>query len=402
MPRTIVHQDQVMNLAFGAKSAEYPAGRCAFLDDAMVFPELRFTPIPGQTYECNVRFFQKEGRSRMTGIAFPINIDVLTDDEYDRESQVMVAVTFLQEQDSCPIAQHPFTGAYIFPTKDSEFHIRPGVQCWVTLVQKGSILVAHFIRNVETVGEEPPLSDVRTLARRDPSFVQMAEEAIADKYGQGKPPLFRFQGKNSLPWNILGVPKTAELEAIKKAYRKIIRTLHPDTNPNVNVDDYKAMVHAYDWLCAHQEWIERIAHKAPKPTPATVTEAKPVPIQAPPTPVETVVEAKKPITTPPPTSIEKPAATPALVVPEPVTEPIEPTMSADTRLDSPLLAPVVNGIGDKAIAAMIDGGVETLGQLAATGETALQDILGGRKAVKIGVVRNLINTAKTFIAAMAK
>jgi len=32
-------------------------------------------------------------------------------------------------------------------------------------------------------------------------------------------------------YNVLGVPKDADAGAIKKAYRKLARTLHPDHNP---------------------------------------------------------------------------------------------------------------------------------------------------------------------------
>jgi curved DNA-binding protein len=51
-------------------------------------------------------------------------------------------------------------------------------------------------------------------------------------------------------YSILGVAKTAEADAIKKAYRKLAGTLHPDKNPgNKKLEErFKQVNHAYDVL----------------------------------------------------------------------------------------------------------------------------------------------------------
>ncbi len=48
-------------------------------------------------------------------------------------------------------------------------------------------------------------------------------------------------------YKILGVSKTADSAEIKKAYRKLARELHPDTNPDPKAEDrFKAVSEAYD------------------------------------------------------------------------------------------------------------------------------------------------------------
>src|SRR5215471_3387252 len=51
-------------------------------------------------------------------------------------------------------------------------------------------------------------------------------------------------------YSVLGVPKDADAETIKKAYRKLASQLHPDKNPgNKKVEErFKHVNHAYDVL----------------------------------------------------------------------------------------------------------------------------------------------------------
>jgi curved DNA-binding protein len=51
-------------------------------------------------------------------------------------------------------------------------------------------------------------------------------------------------------YSVLGVPKNADHDAIKKAYRKLAKDLHPDKNPgNKNAETrFKAVNHAFDVL----------------------------------------------------------------------------------------------------------------------------------------------------------
>lgn len=49
-------------------------------------------------------------------------------------------------------------------------------------------------------------------------------------------------------YKILGVPKTATIEEIKKAYRELAKKWHPDRNNGIETDMFKKITEAYDIL----------------------------------------------------------------------------------------------------------------------------------------------------------
>ena len=51
------------------------------------------------------------------------------------------------------------------------------------------------------------------------------------------------------PYEILGVPRDADADTIKKAYRKLARKLHPDVNPDPDTQEqFKEVTRAYEIL----------------------------------------------------------------------------------------------------------------------------------------------------------
>lgn len=251
--------EEALEIMFLEKSRDYPGGRIALLSDGrVVFPEIRFTPEIGKKYSCRVRFYER-GDS-VIGIAFPAE-EKLSETEYLRDEQVTIAVTFVRERGSDLLARHPVSGAYIVPTDVSRNLITEGIQCWVMIVQRGTALNAHFIKNVESEAEKPPAATGKAILNYDPSFAASAENDLIAKKGMGKSPVFFFQGKNRFPWEILGIPQTAEMNDIRKAYRSLSKKFHPDKNPQTNHEDFVALAHAHDWATLHRQWTDDISAK---------------------------------------------------------------------------------------------------------------------------------------------
>ncbi len=283
-----------MQLTFMEKSGLFPDGRIAFLADGrIVFPELRFHPEVGTEYDVDVSFRERGGLSAI-GIAYPANPGKLPDSEYDRNPQIIIAVTFTRARpNSALTARHPDTGAYITASESSATKIKIGTQCWVALVQSGTSLQAYFVQNVANAAEAKPKTTSKTLVTREPGFAASVEQSFAEQ-GMGKAPLYEFQGEKKFPWEILGIKRTAGVDDIHKAYRKISQPLHPDNaKDSYDHESFVALAMAEDWMTKHKEWTnavavalnetvesrakEVVAPAPPAPTPNTKTEA-PTPV----------------------------------------------------------------------------------------------------------------------------
>lgn len=247
-----------LEVMFQEKSKEFPGGRIALLSrDRIAFPELRFNPeVGGKKYKVTVDFYDR--RDSIIGIAYPKGD--LSETEYNRDEQIVIAVTFMESQNGYLVARHPVTGAYITPTSVSEPAIRKGVQCWVMLVQRGISIYGHFLKNVEDE-ETPPEATSTNIANYDASFAAKAEQSIASKKGMGKAPVFRFLKELKRPWEIMGISKEATMEDIKAAYKKMAKKYHPDINRQANHEDFVALALAHDWLTFRRQWADDVAAK---------------------------------------------------------------------------------------------------------------------------------------------
>lgn len=260
--------EEVIEIMFREKSRDYPGGRIALLSDGrVVFPEIRFMPEIGKKYSCRVRFYERG--EAVIGIASPTET-ILSETEYLRDEQIILGVTFIRERNTF-LARHPVSGAYIVPTDASKDAIKEGVQCWVMIVQRGTSLNAHFIKNVEGIEKTPTAGEA--IVNYDASFAASAEQALMEKKGMGNTPVFFFQKKNRFPWEILGIERVAEMDEIRQAYRGLTVKFHPDQNPRANHEDFVALAHAHDWATFHRQWIDDISAKLKAQTaPVATTE----------------------------------------------------------------------------------------------------------------------------------
>jgi DnaJ domain len=85
-------------------------------------------------------------------------------------------------------------------------------------------------RRRERTAETPP------FARAAGAGAGADREQANDRQGSD-----RARGGAPLAWRILGLPPGADLAEIKRAYRRLARTVHPDLHPGVTDDERRAL-----------------------------------------------------------------------------------------------------------------------------------------------------------------
>jgi molecular chaperone DnaJ len=72
---------------------------------------------------------------------------------------------------------------------------------------------------------------------------------------------------------VLGITRSADLNKIKKAYRKIVKNYHPDTTHSANSDKFKEITEAYETLCDDVKRKQYDSQLTRKQTPIISTQA---------------------------------------------------------------------------------------------------------------------------------